>query len=255
MKRPASAIISDLDRWLTRAMTVLTAMVLVASARTAAATDEIQVYNAGIAAPGQFTVQQHLNYVGLGVSSRRFRAVSSPTAGVNGTPEFAYGVTDWWEPGLIRRSRSRTASSCRTPSSPHPPCFAERRPAQLFTASISSSAIRHRVFRRRVRAGNPPHHRRAQCRLGGHRQPSASTSASTLRSGGFRSGGRALRASSAPICTPASNITPTSARSVTSASSASSSTCCSRSPISRSAWSTWISVSAMDRRRPRTVSW
>src|SRR6266436_2255343 len=33
----------------------------------AKAVDEIQVYNAGIAAPGQFTIQQHLNYVALGL--------------------------------------------------------------------------------------------------------------------------------------------------------------------------------------------
>ena len=30
------------------------------------AVDEIQVYSAGIAAPGQFTIQQHLNYIGIG---------------------------------------------------------------------------------------------------------------------------------------------------------------------------------------------
>ena len=35
-------------------------------AQPARAVDEIQVYNAGIAAPGQFTIQQHLNYVGIG---------------------------------------------------------------------------------------------------------------------------------------------------------------------------------------------
>jgi hypothetical protein len=33
----------------------------VALARPAKAVDEIQVYNAGIAAVGQFTIQQHLN--------------------------------------------------------------------------------------------------------------------------------------------------------------------------------------------------
>jgi hypothetical protein len=32
----------------------------------AKAVDEIQVYNAGIAAPGQFTIQQHLNDIALG---------------------------------------------------------------------------------------------------------------------------------------------------------------------------------------------
>jgi hypothetical protein len=41
-------------------------------AAPARATDEIQVYNAGIAAPGQFTIQQHMNYVGLGIKQPPF---------------------------------------------------------------------------------------------------------------------------------------------------------------------------------------
>ena len=40
--------------------------------RPAQAVDEIQVYNANIAAPGQFTIQQHLNYVGLGLKDPPF---------------------------------------------------------------------------------------------------------------------------------------------------------------------------------------
>jgi hypothetical protein len=66
----------------------------------AKATDEIQVYNAGIAAPGQFTIQQHLNYVGLGVKDPPFPGGLVSNHSINGTPEFAYGVTDWWELGL-----------------------------------------------------------------------------------------------------------------------------------------------------------
>jgi hypothetical protein len=38
----------------------------------AKATDEIQVYNAGIAEVGQFTIQQHLNYIPLGVKDPPF---------------------------------------------------------------------------------------------------------------------------------------------------------------------------------------
>jgi hypothetical protein len=68
--------------------------------RPAEATDEIQVYNAGIAAPGQFTIQQHLNYVPLGVKGPPFPGGLISNNSVNGTPEFAYGVTDWWEVGL-----------------------------------------------------------------------------------------------------------------------------------------------------------
>ena len=70
------------------------------AAQPAKATDEIQDYNAGIAAPGQFTIQQHLNYVPLGVKEPPFPGGLISHNSVNGTPEFAYGVTDWWEVGL-----------------------------------------------------------------------------------------------------------------------------------------------------------
>ena len=66
----------------------------------AQAVDEIQVYNAGIAAPGQFTIQQHLNYVALGQKDPPFPGGLVSNGSLNGTPEFAYGVTDWWEVGL-----------------------------------------------------------------------------------------------------------------------------------------------------------
>jgi hypothetical protein len=66
----------------------------------AKATDEIQVYNAGIAAPGQFTIQQHLNNIPLGLKEPAFPGGLVSNHSINGTPEFAYGITDWWEVGL-----------------------------------------------------------------------------------------------------------------------------------------------------------
>jgi hypothetical protein len=69
-------------------------------AQAAQATDEIQVYNAGIAEVGQFTIQQHLNYIPLGVKEPPFPGGLISHNSINGTPEFAYGVTDWWEVGL-----------------------------------------------------------------------------------------------------------------------------------------------------------
>jgi hypothetical protein len=66
----------------------------------AKATDEIQVYNAAIAAVGQFTIQQHLNYTPAGVKDPPFAGGLVSNGAINGTPEFAYGVTDWWEVGL-----------------------------------------------------------------------------------------------------------------------------------------------------------
>jgi hypothetical protein len=76
------------------------AVLPVALAQPAKATDEIQVYNGGIAAPGQFTIQQHLNYVPQGVKDAPFPGGLISNNSINGTPEFAYGVTDWWEVGL-----------------------------------------------------------------------------------------------------------------------------------------------------------
>jgi hypothetical protein len=76
------------------------ALTLLALGGTARATDEIQVYNAGIAEVGQFTIQQHLNYIALGQKNPAFPGGLASNHSLNGTPEFAYGVTDWWEVGL-----------------------------------------------------------------------------------------------------------------------------------------------------------
>ena len=73
---------------------------LLALGQPAKAADEIQVYNAGIAAPGQFTIQQHLNYIALGQKDPPFPGGFASHGSLNGTPEFAYGVTEWWEVGL-----------------------------------------------------------------------------------------------------------------------------------------------------------
>ena len=73
---------------------------LIALGQPAKATDEIQVYNTGIAAVGQFTIQQHLNYTPVGVKDPPFPGGLVSNGAINGTPEFAYGVTDWWEVGL-----------------------------------------------------------------------------------------------------------------------------------------------------------
>ena len=64
------------------------------------AVDEIQVYNAEIAEPGQFTLQQHLNYVWTGNKTPDFDNGFASDRTLNGTPELAYGVTDWYELGL-----------------------------------------------------------------------------------------------------------------------------------------------------------
>ena len=76
------------------------AALMAALGQPAKATDEIQVYNAAIAAVGQFTYQQHLNYIPLGSTNPPFPGGLVSNHSLNGTPEFAYGMTDWWELGL-----------------------------------------------------------------------------------------------------------------------------------------------------------
>jgi hypothetical protein len=70
-------------------------------AKTAhAVNDEIQVYNAEIAKVGQWTLQQHLNYAIRGLKDPDFEGGIVPNHALNGTPELAYGVTEWWEIGF-----------------------------------------------------------------------------------------------------------------------------------------------------------
>ena len=74
---------------------------LMISATTAfAQTDEIQVYDAEIAEPGVLNLMLHNNYTIDGLKAPRFPGGLVPNHTLNGVPEWAYGVTDWFEQGL-----------------------------------------------------------------------------------------------------------------------------------------------------------
>ncbi len=80
------------------------AVVFMMAARPAYAVDqvhdEIQVYNAEIAGVGQWTYEQHLNYAAVGQMQPEFPGGFISNHGLQGTPEFAYGMTNWWEAGF-----------------------------------------------------------------------------------------------------------------------------------------------------------
>jgi hypothetical protein len=76
------------------------AVFLVATVVSAHAVDEIQVYNAEIAKVGQWTMQLHLNYALIGRKEPDFPGGLIPNHALNGTPEWAYGITEWWEMGF-----------------------------------------------------------------------------------------------------------------------------------------------------------
>jgi len=65
-----------------------------------AQTDEIQVYDAQIAAPGVFNLTLHDNYTPDGRMTPDFPGALVPDHALNGVPEWAYGVTPWMEAGL-----------------------------------------------------------------------------------------------------------------------------------------------------------
>ena len=65
-----------------------------------AQTDEIQVYDAEIAPPGIFNLMIHSNFTPLGRTTPEFPGAIVADYSFNGTAEWAYGVTPWFEQGL-----------------------------------------------------------------------------------------------------------------------------------------------------------
>jgi hypothetical protein len=80
---------------------ILARAVLVCWAGVAfAQTDEIQVYDAGIAPVGKFNLTWHNNYTPSGSRSPAFDGGLVPNHSFNGVTEWAYGVSRWFEAGL-----------------------------------------------------------------------------------------------------------------------------------------------------------
>jgi hypothetical protein len=71
-----------------------------AAAPAPAQTDEIQVYDANIVAPGKFNLTLHDNYTPSGIKTPAFPGAIISDKSFNGVSEWAYGVTDWFEAGL-----------------------------------------------------------------------------------------------------------------------------------------------------------
>ena len=72
-----------------------------------AQTDEIQVYDGGLAAPGIFNLTWHNNFTPRGIEQPAFRGALTADHSWNGVPEWAYGATPWFEAGLYMPLYSR----------------------------------------------------------------------------------------------------------------------------------------------------
>ncbi len=69
-------------------------------ARARAQTDEIQVYDGGLADVGKFNLTWHNNFTPKGISTPAFPGAVVADKSFNGVTEWAYGVTRWFEAGL-----------------------------------------------------------------------------------------------------------------------------------------------------------
>ena len=79
---------------------VLGAFWLSAAGVAVAQTDEIQVYDASIAAPGTINLTWHNNFTPRGQATPAFPGAVVSDKSWNGVPEWAYGFTPWFEGGL-----------------------------------------------------------------------------------------------------------------------------------------------------------
>src|SRR5277367_6079870 len=75
-------------------------MSLIFASTVCAQTDEIQVYDAEIAAPGTFNLTWHDNFIASGSTTPSFPGGIEPDKSLNGVSEWAYGVAPWLEAGM-----------------------------------------------------------------------------------------------------------------------------------------------------------
>jgi hypothetical protein len=73
--------------------------------------DEIQVYDGGLAPVGVFNLTVHNNFTPRGIRTPAFPGAVVANKSFNGVPEFALGVTDWFEAGLYLPLYSRDATA------------------------------------------------------------------------------------------------------------------------------------------------
>jgi hypothetical protein len=76
------------------------ALIVAFAAPASAQTDEIQVYDGALAPKGVINLTLHNNFTPVGQETPAFPGAIVSDKSLNGVPEWAYGVTDWFEAGL-----------------------------------------------------------------------------------------------------------------------------------------------------------
>ena len=100
-------------------LVAVVAAVIAAPGMGLAQTDEIQVYDAEIAEPGVINLMWHQNFTPSGIKDPAFPGAIISDHSYNGVPEFAFGITPWFEQGLylpvysISKGRGSTLDSVK----------------------------------------------------------------------------------------------------------------------------------------------
>jgi hypothetical protein len=176
------------------------AVASVATTRAALAADqvhdEIQVYNAEIAEVGQWTYEQHFNYAWRGQTQPEFPGGFVSNHSLQGTPEFAYGITDWWEGGFylpfaVTGSGEFLSDGAKIRSLFVVPDAAKR--SFFYGVNFELGYELPQFSLTRWNAGDTANHRGPQQRVGVHRQSDRGCRLRPRRRGGFRPGVRLAR--------------------------------------------------------------
>src|SRR5262245_56728099 len=83
-----------------RPLSAIAVLLLAAPLVSLAQTDEIQVYDGGLAEPGVFNLTWHNNFTPKGAKTPGFPGGLVNNRNLNGVTEWAWGVTEWFEAGL-----------------------------------------------------------------------------------------------------------------------------------------------------------
>jgi hypothetical protein len=90
-----------------RAVALTLLALLAVPAVAVAQSDEIQVYDGGLAGKGVFNLTLHTNLIASGIKTPAFPGAVAADKSLNGVPEWAYGVSAWFEAGLYLPLYSR----------------------------------------------------------------------------------------------------------------------------------------------------
>jgi hypothetical protein len=106
--RVVKSIVKSIDmRW----VAAIVLMLLAVPALALAQTDEIQVYDGGLAEVGTVNLTWHNNFTPKGLATPAFPGAVVADKSFNGVTEWALGVTKWFEAGLYLPLYSRDKNS------------------------------------------------------------------------------------------------------------------------------------------------